>query len=120
MLRAQGAQAIVVVVHEGGYTSGGYNDRDCRGMTGGIVPVLEKPDAAVDVLVSGHTHRAYICDYGEINPARPFLLTSAGQYGTLLTAIDLDIDARTGRVTAKRASNISKSSGAEAPLCCRS
>lgn len=106
VLRAQGAQAIVVVVHEGGYTSGGYNDRDCRGMTGGIVPVLEKLDAAVDVVVSGHTHRAYICDYGEINPARPFLLTSAGQYGTLLTAIDLDIDARTGRVTGKRASNI--------------
>ena len=105
-LRAQGAQAIVVVVHEGGYTSGGYNDRNCQGMTGGIVRVLENLDASVDVVISGHTHRAYICDYGEINPSKPFLLTSAGQYGTLLTAIDLKIDARAGRVIEKRADNI--------------
>jgi 5'-nucleotidase len=105
-LRAQGAQAIVVVIHEGGYTSGGYNDGNCDGMTGGIVPVLEKLDPAVDVVVSGHTHRAYICDYAKTDPAKPFLLTSAGQYGALLTTIDLKIDARAGRVVEKRANNV--------------
>lgn len=105
-LRAQGAQAIVVVVHEGGYTAGGYNDRNCQGMTGGIVKVLENLDPSVDVVISGHTHRAYICDYATINPARPFLLTSAGQYGTLLTTIDLKIDTRAGRVIDKRADNV--------------
>jgi len=106
VLRAQGAQIIVVVIHEGGYPSGGINDTDCRGMTGGIVPVLEKLDPAVDVVISGHTHRAYVCNYADIDPARPFLLTSAGQYGTLITTIDLKIDARAGRVLDKRAHNV--------------
>ena len=105
-LRKEGAQAIVVVVHEGGYPSGGINDNDCRAMTGGIVSILENLDPSVDVVISGHTHRAYVCDYGKTNPAKPILLTSAGQYGTLLTAIDLKIDARAGRVVDKRANNV--------------
>jgi 5'-nucleotidase len=60
----------------------------------------------VDVVISGHTHKAYVCDYGRANPSRPFLLTSAGQHGTLLTDIRLTIDPRSGRVTAKSADNI--------------
>lgn len=75
-------------------------------MAGGIVSVLENLDPAVDVVISGHTHRAYVCDYGKTNPAKPFLLTSAGQYGTVLTAIDLKLDARAGRVIEKRANNV--------------
>ena len=105
-LRSQGAQVIVVVIHEGGYPPGGINNTDCRGMTGGIVPVLENLDPSVDVVISGHSHRAYICNYADINPAKPFLLTSAGQYGTLITTIDLTIDARAGRVLDKRANNV--------------
>jgi 5'-nucleotidase len=105
-LRSQGADAIVVVIHEGGMTSVGYNDKRCTGLSGDIVPILERLDAQVDVVISGHTHRAYICDYGRVNPAKPFLLTSAGQYGTLLTDIDLTIDTRTRKVTAKSANNV--------------
>ncbi|MFM9967649.1 MAG: bifunctional metallophosphatase/5'-nucleotidase [Burkholderiales bacterium] len=105
-LREAGAQAIVVVIHEGGYPTGGFNNSDCRGMTGGIVPILDKLDPSVDVVITGHTHRAYVCDYADVDPAKPFLLTSAGQYGTLLTAIDLKIDAVAGRVIDKRARNI--------------
>ncbi len=105
-LRAQGAQTIVVIVHEGGNTTGGYNDKSCPGLSGDIVPILERLDGSVDVVISGHTHRAYICDFGRTNPAKPFLLTSAGQYGTLLTSIDLRIDAATGRVVGKTADNV--------------
>jgi 5'-nucleotidase len=105
-LKAQGADAIVVVVHEGGTTTVGYNDKSCAGLSGDILPILDKLDAAVDVVISGHTHRSYICDYGKTNPAKPFLLTSAGQYGTLLTDINLTIDTRTRKVTAKSADNV--------------
>jgi len=105
-LKAHGADAIVVVIHEGGTTTVGYNDKSCTGLSGDILPILNKLDAAVDVVISGHTHRSYICDYGKTNPAKPFLLTSAGQYGTLLTDINLTIDTRTRKVTAKAADNV--------------
>ncbi len=105
-LRAQGANAIVVVVHEGGNTTGGYNDKACPGLSGDIVPILEKLDTSVDLVISGHTHRAYVCDYGRTNPSRPFLLTSAGLYGTLVTSIDLKFDTATGRVIGKSADNV--------------
>jgi 5'-nucleotidase len=105
-LKAQGADVIVVVVHEGGVTTGGYNDKSCPGLTGDIVPILEKLDPAVDVVVSGHTHRAYLCDYSKIDPAKPFLLTSAGQYGTIITDINLSVDTATRKVVAKSADNL--------------
>ena len=105
-LKSQGADAIVVVIHEGGTTTVGYNDKSCTGLSGDILPILNKLDSAVDVVISGHTHRSYVCDYGKTNPAKPFLLTSAGQYGTLLTDINLTIDTRTRKVTAKAADNV--------------
>lgn len=105
-LRAQGADAIVLVIHEGGASSGGYNDKSCPNLSGAILPILDRLDPAVDVVISGHTHRSYICDYGRTNPQRPFLLTSAGLYGTLLTDIDISIDTRTRKVTAKSANNV--------------
>ncbi|UVH59421.1 5'-nucleotidase C-terminal domain-containing protein [Variovorax paradoxus] len=105
-LKAQGADAIVVVIHEGGTTTVGYNDKSCAGLSGDILPILNKLDTSVDIVISGHTHRSYVCDYAKTNPAKPFLLTSAGQYGTLLTDINLTIDTRTRKVTAKAADNV--------------
>jgi 5'-nucleotidase len=105
-MKAQGADVIVVVVHEGGVTTGGYNDKSCPDLTGDIVPILKKLDPAVDVVVSGHTHRAYICDYGKTDPTKPFLLTSAGQYGTLVTDINLTFDLNTRKLVSKSANNL--------------
>ncbi|KQO25732.1 bifunctional UDP-sugar hydrolase/5'-nucleotidase [Acidovorax sp. Leaf78] len=105
-LKAQGADVIAVVIHEGGNTTAGVEATNCAGLSGDIVPILERLDPAVDVVVSGHTHQAYVCDYGTVNPAKPFLLTSAGQYGTLLTDIALRVDTRTRRVVSKSARNV--------------
>jgi 5'-nucleotidase len=105
-LRAEGADAIVVLIHQGLSTKVGYDDKDCGGVDGDLLPILARLDPAVDVVVSGHTHNAYICDYGRIDPTRPFLVTSAGKYGTLVTDIGLTIDPVAGRVTAKRADNL--------------
>lgn len=104
-LRAQGVDAIVVLIHQGASTKSGYNDERCEGLEGDLVPILDRLDAAVDLVVSGHTHNAYVCDYGRINPARPFLVTSAGRYGTLVTDITLTIDRKRRGATA-RAENI--------------
>ena len=105
-LKAQGADVIVVVIHEGGRTTAGLQETSCAGLSGDILPILERLDPAVDVVVSGHTHQAYVCDYSRVNPAKPFLLTSAGQYGTLLTDIQLRVDTQTRRIVRKTASNV--------------
>jgi 5'-nucleotidase len=96
-LRARGVEAIVVLVHEGGIPTGGYNE--CPVISGDIVDIVKKLDKAVDVVVSGHTHRAYNC----VIDGR--LVTSAGMYGMMLTRIDLKLDPRTRDVVAATADN---------------
>ncbi|NOU04265.1 MAG: bifunctional metallophosphatase/5'-nucleotidase [Novosphingobium sp.] len=109
-LKAQGAAAIVLLIHQGGYTKADAGTSPdpgtCPNLTGGIRPILDRLDPAVDVVVSGHTHWSYVCDYGAYNPARPFLLTSAGVLGQLVTDITLEIDPNTRRVVTKRARNV--------------
>lgn len=105
-LKAQGADAIVVLIHQGGRTSGEPDPNGCPGLYGDIVPILDRLDTRVDVVVSGHTHWSYICDYGQTNPARPFLLTSGALYGQVVTDITLEIDPATDRVVSKKARNV--------------
>ncbi|HEX7852160.1 MAG TPA: bifunctional metallophosphatase/5'-nucleotidase [Sphingobium sp.] len=104
-MRKEGANIIVLLIHQGGSVTAPHGDQSCAGLEGDIIPVLDALDPAVDIVISGHTHRDYICEYGKVNPARPLLLTSAGQYGTLLTSIDLLIDPATHRLLSRRAEN---------------
>ena len=96
-LKARGVEAIVVLIHEGGLPTGDYNE--CPGVSGPIVDIVKKFDRAVDVVVTGHTHRAYIC---EIDGR---LVTSGDKYGTLVTAIDLKLDPVTRDVVSSKADN---------------
>jgi 5'-nucleotidase len=96
-LRARGIEAIVVLIHEGGIPTGGYNE--CPAISGDIVDIVKKFDKAVDVVVSGHTHRAYNC----VIDGR--LVTSADMYGMMLTKIDLKLDPRTRDIVAATADN---------------
>jgi 5'-nucleotidase len=105
-LRARGADAVVVMIHEGLDTEVGYNDHSCGGVTGDLLPILARLDPTVDLVVSGHTHHSYICDYGRIDPTRPILVTSAEKNGAILTNITLTIDPARNRVIAKRADNV--------------
>ena len=96
-LKARGVEAIVVLIHEGGLPTGDYNE--CPDISGPIVEIVRKFDKAVDVVVTGHTHRAYVC---EIDGR---LVTSGDKYGTLVTAIDLKLDSVTRDVISAAASN---------------
>jgi 5'-nucleotidase len=96
-LKARGVEAIVVLIHEGGFPTGGFNE--CTGISGPIVDIVKKFDRAVDVVISGHTHQAYVC---EIDGR---LVTSGDKYGTLVTAIDLKLDPATRDVVSAKADN---------------
>ncbi len=111
-LKRKGAEAVVVLIHQGLYTTVPYNDQSCGGVTGDLLKVLARLDPRVDLVVSGHTHWAYVCDYGKIDPARPFLVTSAGLWGQFVTAIDLGIDPVGGTVVSRAANNHPVQSGA--------
>jgi 5'-nucleotidase len=96
-LKARGVEAIVVLIHEGGLPTGDYNE--CPDISGPIVDIVKKFDKAVDVVVTGHTHRAYVCNIDGR------LVTSGDKYGTLVTAIDLKLDSVTRDVISARADN---------------
>ncbi|MGD9968348.1 MAG: bifunctional UDP-sugar hydrolase/5'-nucleotidase [Hyphomonadaceae bacterium] len=97
-LRTQGIEAIVVLIHEGGRRDPGTGD--CPGLSGAIVGIVEALHPAVDVVIAGHTNAIHIC---RING---MLLTSAGQYGALLTDIALTLDRASGDVAAAEAQNL--------------
>lgn len=97
-LKARGVEAIVVLIHEGGEPVGDYNE--CPGISGPIVDIVKKFDRAVDVVVSGHTHRAYVC---QIDGR---LVTSGDKYGTLVTAIDIKLDPASRDVISAKADNV--------------
>jgi 5'-nucleotidase len=97
-LKARGVEAIVVLIHEGGYPTGDYNE--CPGISGAIVDIVGKFDRAVDVVISGHTHQAYVC---EIDGR---LVTSGDKFGTIVTTIDLKLDPVTRDVVSAKADNV--------------
>jgi 5'-nucleotidase len=97
-LQAQGVEAIVVLLHEGGFTIGARDD--CRGLSGTIVDIVPNFDKAVDVIVTGHTNGIYICTVDGR------LVTSAGAYGTRVTDISMLIDPKTGDVIGTKARDV--------------
>jgi 5'-nucleotidase len=97
-LQAQGIRAIVLLIHEGGFPAGDYNE--CPGLSGPIVGIVERLDPAVRVVISGHTHRAYNCRIGDR------LVTSGDKHGTVLTQIDLTLDPALGTVLDAVADNV--------------
>jgi len=105
-LKAQGADAVVVLIHQGGSTTGPPDPNGCEVLDGAILPILARLDARVDVVVSGHTHEAYVCNFARSGGEAPLLLTSAGYYGRLVTEIALTIDPAADRVERARAANL--------------
>lgn len=102
-LKAQGIESIVVLIHEGGFAAGGSNG--CTGVSGPIVDIVNRLDAEVDLVISGHTHAAYNCLINN-KAGRPVRVTSAGNYARNLTNIDLTIDTASRDVVAITASNV--------------
>ena len=103
-LKAQGADVIVLLIHQGGKPDVNYRESGCDGLTGPILDIMDKLDPAVSVVVSGHTHYAYACEMERGGANR--LLTSAGRYGYLVTDIRLTFDPATRNLIRKSAINV--------------
>jgi len=100
-LKAQGADIVVMLVHEGA-SSTAYADAVDPNQTFGKIVNGVSPD--VDAIVSGHTHLAYNhavpvpawVDENRAVTTRP--VVSAGQYGTALNRLRFTVDETTGDV----------------------
>lgn len=97
-LREQGAETIIVLLHEGGSTSGLYNG--CDGVSGPIVDIVSRLDKEIDVVITGHTHKAYNC----VIDGR--VVTSAAHAGRIVSDLDLVIDEASGELKTITANNI--------------
>ncbi|QIL01966.1 bifunctional metallophosphatase/5'-nucleotidase [Sphingomonas sinipercae] len=104
ILKAQGAAAIVLLVHQGGKLPGSFIEHGCEGLTGDILPILDRLDPAIRTIVSGHTHNAYACELDRGGARR--LLTSAGKNGYLVSDIRLTFAPRTHQLIAQSARNV--------------
>jgi len=96
-LKAQGVNTLIVTMHEGGQIGsaerpGDWNDESCPQLRGSIVDLARRITPDVDLIVSGHSHQGYRCRLDGR------LVVQSTSYGRGLSATDLVIDARTGRV----------------------
>lgn len=116
-LVAEGADLVVMLVHEGASST------DCGTMddSGSFASIINGVSADVDAIVSGHTHLAYNCSFpvaewvseGRTVTDRP--VVSAGQYGTNLNQLVYSIDGATGEVQAKTQAILALEDAANAP-----
>jgi 5'-nucleotidase len=102
-LRNQGVNAVVVVVHEGGTQSGPIGG--CTNFAGPIVNIVNRLDPTVDLVISGHTHQAYVCQVAN-SAGRSIPVTSASAFGRVLTNIDLVLDTATRDVKSITAAQV--------------
>ncbi|MEV5986060.1 bifunctional metallophosphatase/5'-nucleotidase [Streptomyces sp. NPDC052051] len=111
-LQKQHVQSIVALIHEGGMPASGDYNYDCDspgpgdGISGPIADIAKHVTPAVDALVTGHTHQAYVCTIPD--PAgHPRMVTSASSFGRLYTDTTLTYDRATGDVvrTAVKSAN---------------
>ncbi|HEX2990338.1 MAG TPA: bifunctional metallophosphatase/5'-nucleotidase [Anaerolineales bacterium] len=96
-LKQKGIETIVVVIHEGGFPTGGYNE--CPGISGPIVDIVERTSDEVDLFITGHTHQAYNC----VIDGRP--VSSSASFGRVVTDIDMVIDRSTGDMVSASVNN---------------
>ncbi|GGX38172.1 bifunctional metallophosphatase/5'-nucleotidase [Undibacterium squillarum] len=100
-LKAQGVDAIVVLIHEGAMFKGPESDPtyQCEGLQGPIINIANKIDPAVSLIVSGHSHQGYTCKIGDK------LVVQGRSYGAYLTESTLTVDKDSRKVVKADAVN---------------
>lgn len=104
-LRAQGADTVVLLIHEGADVDPRYNLTGCPGLSGPIVRIAAALDPAIRLVVSGHTHQAYVCTVPNAAGGE-LLLTSGGRFGGFVTDISLIVDTAADRVVSISGRNV--------------
>jgi len=99
-LKAQGVEAIVVLLHEGGVVGPGNGGpgtggdpaliQTCDNPRGDLPPIVQAMDPEIDIVITGHTNWAVNCLIGGK------VVTGAASQGRVVTDIDAKVDPTTG------------------------
>ncbi|WP_187276496.1 bifunctional metallophosphatase/5'-nucleotidase [Parahaliea maris] len=104
VLAGEGVEAIVVLLHEGGNqvpAPGDYNA--CDDFEGPVADINAALDPEIDVMITGHTHQPYNCRLPDA-AGYDRIVTSAYQYGRVVTEVTLVLDPKTNDVDRKKTS----------------
>lgn len=104
-LKAAGADAIVLLLHQGGKLPQFTTGNGCDGLYGDVLPILARLNPAVTTVISGHTHWAYVCN-GVSGVGSGRLMTSAGKNGYFVTDVRLHFDPATHHLLDQQATNV--------------
>lgn len=99
-LRKQGVGVFVALIHLGGRTTDYFDQQDCTHLTGPIVDVVKRLDPAIRVVVSGHTHKGYVCRVDGR------LVTEAELAGHMMSRIRLEVDTVSNTLRTASAQNV--------------
>jgi 5'-nucleotidase len=116
-LLAAGADAVVLLIHQGGAVDPSFNVAECPGLSGDILPILQRLSPLIRLVISGHTHNAYVCEVAGPDGTER-LLTSAGRYGNFVTDLRVEVDPGANTILAMSARNVpvSAASGEQADI----
>ncbi|MFF5211684.1 bifunctional metallophosphatase/5'-nucleotidase [Streptosporangium sp. NPDC000396] len=94
LLKLVGVKAQVVLVHEGDQVTPGQSPDACSAQPGAGNRIATQVDAEIDMILSGHSHQAYLCKVSD--PAGGTRLYSqGGSFGRVITKVDFQVDVRT-------------------------
>ncbi|MGC5585199.1 bifunctional metallophosphatase/5'-nucleotidase [Ornithinimicrobium sp. W1665] len=105
-LQAQGVEAIVGLVHEGGFDGGAYSrtistedvNAGCDTLAGPIVDIHDRTSQEVDVLLTGHTHNGFACLLDTGGEGAPRAVAGPGDWGRVLSQTTFQVDRRTNDI----------------------
>ncbi len=108
-LQPQGVKIFVVLIHQGAMLPKA-DAADINGCDGGlrgapIEAIVKRLDDGVDLVLSAHTHQAYVCELPN-SVGRKIPVTQALSFGRVVTDVDMTIDRQTGEAKSVTARNV--------------
>ncbi|MER5619504.1 bifunctional metallophosphatase/5'-nucleotidase [Streptosporangium sp. NPDC002544] len=94
LLKIVGVKAQVVLVHEGDQVTAGQSPDSCSAQPGAGNRIATQVDAEIDMILSGHSHQAYLCTVADPKGASR-LYSQGGSFGRVITKVDFQVDVKT-------------------------
>ena len=94
LLKIVGVKAQVVLVHEGDQVTAGQSPDACSAQPGAGNRIATQVDAEIDMILSGHSHQAYLCTVTDPKGAGR-LYSQGGSFGRVITKVDFQVDVKT-------------------------
>lgn len=94
LLKLVGVKAQVILVHEGDQVTANQSPDACSAVPGAGNRIATQVDAEIDLILSGHSHQAYLCKVKD--PAgNERVYSQGGSFGRVITQIDMKVDTKT-------------------------